>query len=674
MAQAGGSTTQSGILFQNSVAALYLGRLCDSGRRGPRDRVFQVDVETVDAVDDIVVTFVDYHRAFIQAKEALRQGSKEWDRLWNAFDTQFHSDAFTRGRDHLVLHLGKYTRFAEPLAEVCDKARSVGPAYDTWRERLSKEQMMLVERIAPALKKCGEESEIVAFFAAIRVEVWPSDTIERDHVPRWMPQSNIPEMTLFSLLRDRVGGRARVKGKFTRVELIHELETQNNIRIREHAVVTIASSNPEAATSVGSTKGHVLAESRVIPARETGSTTFLDHTTLFGAARALDVEGVRRSGLPLTNLLSLSQLVEAIVLHDNLQCESGSTPTWEPYLEALRDSAVGRLLESHEFPVQRATGQCDTSESDIADAISWSIGVVERPRMLPLLWAARVRRAALGTIDGMLGRRNATLDRYIEIARSFQGTDFDLRLSRVEQKLVGNGIEPEAWLVLIRGKLLQQWAVERGHHYFPHYSRQPLLLTGEDQRLPLQRWNMEKLGQVRSEQLRLNGSLPTGDQLDDVLSPVFLACLKRSKAPIDILTEACLLRMEKGAISFRKEMALTLSAADDYGAQARYKTRARERLRDLRHDLADLLEVGPADEAPTTSSLPHPFNWTRGWMRGTFASRSAVDTGVTFLANLLSRSLSVWRAARELERIFGVSCQYDIDLLASGAPKQVSTL
>jgi hypothetical protein len=140
MAEAGGSTTQSGILFQNSVAALYLGRLCDSGRRPVTDQVFQVEVESVDAVDDIVVMYADYHRDFIQAKEGFRQGGRDWDRLWSAFDIQFHSQGFTPDIDHLVLHLGEYTGFSEPLGEICDRARSVGPASAAWRSRLSRQQ------------------------------------------------------------------------------------------------------------------------------------------------------------------------------------------------------------------------------------------------------------------------------------------------------------------------------------------------------------------------------------------------------------------------------------------------------------------------------------------------------------------------------------------------------
>ena len=42
MTESGGPTTQSGIYYQNSVTALYLGRLCDASPRPDRDRIIEV--------------------------------------------------------------------------------------------------------------------------------------------------------------------------------------------------------------------------------------------------------------------------------------------------------------------------------------------------------------------------------------------------------------------------------------------------------------------------------------------------------------------------------------------------------------------------------------------------------------------------------------------------------
>ncbi len=59
MTERGGPTTQSGILYQNSVAALYLGRLCDATWRLDDQFVVHVRVEAPSDVDDIIVTFAD---------------------------------------------------------------------------------------------------------------------------------------------------------------------------------------------------------------------------------------------------------------------------------------------------------------------------------------------------------------------------------------------------------------------------------------------------------------------------------------------------------------------------------------------------------------------------------------------------------------------------------------
>lgn len=51
MAEAGGATTQSGIYYQNSIAALYLGRLLDSSRTSV-ETIESVRVEAPEEVDD----------------------------------------------------------------------------------------------------------------------------------------------------------------------------------------------------------------------------------------------------------------------------------------------------------------------------------------------------------------------------------------------------------------------------------------------------------------------------------------------------------------------------------------------------------------------------------------------------------------------------------------------
>ena len=95
MTELGGSTTQSGILYQNSVTALYLGRLLDVSERPDIERVEQVRAEAPTDVDDTVVTLADRHRIYIQSKEHLKSTSAEWKTLWKHFDEQFRRLGFS---------------------------------------------------------------------------------------------------------------------------------------------------------------------------------------------------------------------------------------------------------------------------------------------------------------------------------------------------------------------------------------------------------------------------------------------------------------------------------------------------------------------------------------------------------------------------------------------------
>jgi hypothetical protein len=107
MPERGGPATQSGILYQNSVVALYLGRLCDATPRPDRDRIVGVRVEAPAAVNDTVVNFADSSVTYIQAKENIRDDGEAWAGLWSDFKVQFNRPDFNRGRDRLLLHTGE---------------------------------------------------------------------------------------------------------------------------------------------------------------------------------------------------------------------------------------------------------------------------------------------------------------------------------------------------------------------------------------------------------------------------------------------------------------------------------------------------------------------------------------------------------------------------------------
>ncbi|HEX2094842.1 MAG TPA: hypothetical protein VHG28_20755 [Longimicrobiaceae bacterium] len=233
MRERGGPTTQSGILYQNSVAALYLGRLCDETARPDSDRVVRVRVEAPEDVDDIVVYYADEHVVYVQAKENIRENHTAWRGAWRDFAAQYAAGHFVRGRDILRLHIGEPHEEHLELQSLCDRARtSEGPG--EWRDRLTAVQQRLVSRVETLLGPDlpGEEDALRSFFAHVEVEIWPLLQVERDLVRTFMPATNQLPIVLFRLLRDRVGGEARRRGSFEARALRESLDREGGVEFR----------------------------------------------------------------------------------------------------------------------------------------------------------------------------------------------------------------------------------------------------------------------------------------------------------------------------------------------------------------------------------------------------------------------------------------------------------
>jgi len=122
MPERGGPTTQAGIFFQNSVAALYLGRMLDAQIRPVWERVKSVRVEAPTEVDDIVVEFADGHRMYVQAKIDIRVGDDAWDTLWQHFTAQHVGCDFRAGIDRLHFRIGTSDSHLDDLLEACERA------------------------------------------------------------------------------------------------------------------------------------------------------------------------------------------------------------------------------------------------------------------------------------------------------------------------------------------------------------------------------------------------------------------------------------------------------------------------------------------------------------------------------------------------------------------------
>jgi len=232
MPERGGPTVQSGIYYQNSVAALFLGRLCDMQMRPARERVIEVRVEAPAHVDDTVVTYADRHRGWIQAKENISQTGEAWNKLWKDFEVQRCRHEFGPD-DRLLLVIGTYHDKHQTLRELC--ARADGALdYQEWRCSLTGSMSSLVDNIRLLLSAEHQDDEsLLALFSRVEVRIFTLEQIERDEVPRWIPPSSTDPLTLFRLLRDKVGGQARYRKVFRASQLLTELLGDHQVSVVE---------------------------------------------------------------------------------------------------------------------------------------------------------------------------------------------------------------------------------------------------------------------------------------------------------------------------------------------------------------------------------------------------------------------------------------------------------
>lgn len=226
----GGASNQSGILYQNSIAALHLGRLCDSTPRLDEHFVVAVRVEAPEAVDDIVVAFRDGHRTFIQAKENIRANDSAWQQLWKNFENQFWGADFQKGKDRLLLHIGEVRDEHHALREIGLRA-STSPNHKEWLSRLNQFQESLLKSVSSFFDPIhATEEEILFFFKHFDLEIRSLLDIERESIISWVPKSNKSQTELFRLLRDRVGGAARKRASFDSDSLLSSLASESDVR------------------------------------------------------------------------------------------------------------------------------------------------------------------------------------------------------------------------------------------------------------------------------------------------------------------------------------------------------------------------------------------------------------------------------------------------------------
>ena len=230
--EGGGSTTQSGIYYQNTIAALYLGWMLDPRISDLSQQVKAVRSESREYVDDIVVMFADGHSRFIQAKEniAHTSGNKKWLKLWEDFEKQCW-DAEFKNEDRLVIYLGKLDDWFKNLNSLCERARGA-KNLDEWQDILRNQVLGKLEIEVRQLLSPEHQTlaDSLRLLSVIEVEQKPLDILE-SLVPAWMPPNNRGEQILFSILRDLCGGNARYKIEMDEASLSIRLKNSYGIEI-----------------------------------------------------------------------------------------------------------------------------------------------------------------------------------------------------------------------------------------------------------------------------------------------------------------------------------------------------------------------------------------------------------------------------------------------------------
>lgn len=223
--EAGGPTTQSGILYQNTWCALYLGRLIDPRPRGVAETVIAVRAEAPEVVDDIVVTHADGSHFFIHAKEAIATTGPVWRSLWQDFEIQ--AKKAKTGFDHLVLAVGSWNNDIDALRDACQRAQGKSSA-DEWWTSLSQKHKTIAQKVINALSTKTQDAAF-AIFTMTEVRVRTLEQLQAEDILSFVPPSNTVTQSLFSLLRDMVGGNARIRGTFNQAELLDRLHLEHKV-------------------------------------------------------------------------------------------------------------------------------------------------------------------------------------------------------------------------------------------------------------------------------------------------------------------------------------------------------------------------------------------------------------------------------------------------------------
>lgn len=225
--ESGGSATQAGIFYQNTIAALALADLLDLDQLSARERLLEVRVESTEHVDDIVLRFADGHQDFQSVKLSLRVQNGAWTALWQSLHAQLQSGFGPV--DQLTIVVAERSSASDAVAQLCERAaRAVDQA--EFVGRLADAQSRLLASIE---KITGGAQPAFELLRRTRLLNFAQDAIESEFGRRRLTGASPSLPSILPILRDIAGGAARRRGLFRPASLRRRLKLEHDLLLGE---------------------------------------------------------------------------------------------------------------------------------------------------------------------------------------------------------------------------------------------------------------------------------------------------------------------------------------------------------------------------------------------------------------------------------------------------------
>jgi hypothetical protein len=241
MRERGGPTTQSGISYQNLYAAMRVAEMLSGQDLPATSKIIGVRVEAPESVDDVVVTYEDGRRNYVQAKENLSTSGEKWVKIWREFLQQYEKPNFDRVNSKIVLCVGSSDEDFVLLEAMFDSTEG-RLNYSEWLSRLKKNAKLweLWQGKIEKLFSKGQPLDSIrldkwSFLQCVRIQVRMREFLDK-HAILCLPSAQndnglIRPHTLHSNLFKYISDDAKDRVEHTYKSLSERLESDHRIRL-----------------------------------------------------------------------------------------------------------------------------------------------------------------------------------------------------------------------------------------------------------------------------------------------------------------------------------------------------------------------------------------------------------------------------------------------------------